>query len=430
MRTQLSRVILYISLLGTAVASIVNEQQVNLTLLVVLLAFALSIALGEISKLPYRMYFPYLWFVLATVPGTILYLLRGSSVLVPMQQYIGVLVFWVVIWNIFRCQKYSAEKIFLLYLRCAKFAACIGIFQQICYLLDIETMYDLRWVLIGVGDIDVSGSFLRVYSLFTEPSYFAAFLMPALYFSILRIIGASKLVDLKWGLIFIIALFCTFSAIGYIGLILCIIFALRLSFRNILIGVLFVLALLGVASISPVISSRLLSISGVIEDGLRGDENLSVFVNALNLNITKNILSDYPVFGLGIGAYRVYSIPYLEIFVAGDDNLIARVKDQLELFTLTDGGSMYLRLSTELGVAGFLLFIFLMLRGKREQVSRQHRDIAKAALLFIVVFSLRSGQLIRFDFIFFCALYSLVWIQTVNFERRYFRENVLKMEAQ
>lgn len=430
MHAQLSRVILYISLLGTAIASTVNEQQVNLTLLVILLAFSLSIALGEILKLPYRVYLPYLWFVLATVPGTILHLFRSSLVLVPLQQYIGVLVFWVVVWNIFRCQKYSAEKIFLLYIRCAKLAACIGIVQQISYLLDIETMYDLRWILIGVGDIDVSGSFLRVYSLFTEPSYFAAFLMPALYFSILRIVGASKLVDLKWSLIFIIALFCTFSTIGYIGLILCVIFALQMSFRNMLTGALFVLALLGVASISPVISSRLLSISGVIEGGLSGDENLSVFVNALNLNITKNMLFDYPVFGLGIGSYRVYSIPYLEVLVAGDDNLVARVKDQLELFTLTDGGSMYLRLSTELGIAGCLIFILLILRGRREQVSRQHSDIAKAALLFIVVFSLRSGQLIRFDFIFFCALYSLVWIQTVRLKHGDFQREFLQMEKQ
>lgn len=426
MRSQLSQTIACIALLGTAVGSVVNDQQVNLTLLVVLLAFTLTFVLGDISRLSYRVISPYVWFLLATVPGTILYLLRGSPLLVPMQQYIGVLVFWLVVLNIFRYQRYSPDSIFLLYLRCAKLAACIGIAQQIAYLLDVEILYDLRWVLIGVGNLDVSGSYLRVHSLFTEPSYFAAFLMPALYFSILRLIGSSKFLGLGWSMIFIIALLCTFSTIGYIGLILCILFALRLSFRHVLISAMVVLTLLTVASVSPVISSRVSSISDVITGGLGGDENLSVLVNALNLNIAKNMLSEYPTFGLGVGAYRVYSTPYLEDFVAGDENLMARVKDQLEQFTLTDGGSMYLRLSTELGIAGCLLFVFFMLRGRSQQVSVQHRDIAKAALLFIVVFSLRSGQLGRFDFIFFCALYSLIWVKNLCLEGSNFRKIVNK----
>jgi len=218
---------------------------------------------------------------------------------------------------------------------------------------------------------------------------------------------------------------CTFSAIGYIGLIMCIFFATRLNFRNVFISVVAVFILLSVASVSPVISARFLSISDVISVGLVGDENLSVFVNVLNLNITKSMLLDYPIFGLGIGSYRVYSIPYLETFIAGDVNLINRVEDQLELFTLTDGGAMYLRLLAELGIAGCVLFFFLMLRGGREQIPRQHLDIAKAALLFIVVFSLRSGQLIRFDFIFFCALYSLIWMQNLRLERGHFRKVLL-----
>ncbi len=426
MRAQLSRIVAYIALLGTAVGSVLGEQQVNLTLLVVLLAFALTFAFGHISKLPYKSTSPYVWFVLATTPGTILYLLRGSPPLVPMQQYIGVLVFWIVVFDIFRYQRYSPDSIFLLYLRCAKLAACIGIAQQIAFLLDIEILYDLRWVLLGVGNLDVSSSYLRVHSLFTEPSYFAAFLMPALYFSILRIIGSSKLLGLAWSVIFIMALLFTFSTIGYIGLILSILFALRLSFRSVFTSAIVVFTLFSIASVNPVISSRVSSVTDIITGGLTGEENLSVFVNALNLNITRNMLSDYPAFGVGVGAYRVYSTSYLEGFVAGDHSLMARVKDQLEHFTLTDGGSMYLRLSTELGIAGCLIFVLFMLWGRSEKVSLHHRDIAKAALLFIIVFSLRSGQLVRFDFIFFCALYSLIWVKNLCLEDSNFHKVVNK----
>ena len=424
MRAQLSRTVAYISLLGTAIGSMLSGQQVTLSLLVVIFAFALTLAFGDLSKLPYKATSPYLWFVLATAPGTILYLLRGSPVLVPMQQFVGVLVFWIVVLNIFRYQGYSPDRIFIMYLRCAKLAACIGIAQQIAFFLDVEILYDLRWVLIGVGNLDASSWYLRVHSLFTEPSYFATFLMPVLYFSILRLIGSSKFLGLGWSVLFIVAILFTFSAIGYIGFILCVLLALRLSFRSVFIGVIVLVALISAARASPEISSRLLALSNIITGGIAGDENLSALVNALNLNITINMLSDYPVFGLGLGSYRVYSIPYLEGFVAGDEMLMARVKDQLEQLTLADGGSMYLRLPVELGIAGCLIFITFMLRGRSQQVSAHHRHIARAASLFIIVFSLRSGQLVRFDLIFFCVLYSLIWVKNLSFSDVTFRKKL------
>ena len=122
----------------------------------------------------------------------------------------------------------------------------------------------------------------------------------------------------------------------------------------------------------------------------------------------------------------MYSTSYLEDFVAGNQSLIARTFDQLELFTLTDGGSMYLRLSSELGIAGCIIFVFFMLSARSKQVCAHHRDIAKAASLFIIVFSLRSGQLVRFDFIFFCALYSLVWVEKLRLESGHFRKTINK----
>lgn len=413
MNSVLSKAILYVALLGTAIGSTLNEQQINLSLLVILFWFTIEIITGGILKIPGSVMSPYFYFVLATIPGSAYYLFRDFSVLIPLKQYVGVFVFWIVAWSIFRYQKYSSEKIFALYLRCAKWAACIGIFQQISYLLEIEVFYDLRWLLIGVGDIDISGSFLRAYSLFTEPSYFAAFLMPALYFSILRITGKSKIISMSFSLIFIASILCTFSTIGYIGFALCAISGSKINFRSSVTSIVIILILLSVASMSPTISSRVFSILDVLDFGLKGEENLSVFVNALNLNISRAMLLDNPIFGLGIGSYRVYSMGYLESFVVGDSNLISKVKDAPELFTLTDGGSMYLRLPAEIGIAGCLLFIYLMYRSSRKLNNVQDIHIAKAALLFIIVFALRSGQLVRFDFIFFCSLYSLIWIKNI-----------------
>lgn len=423
MSSVLSKAILYVALLGTAIGSNVNEQQINLSLVVILFYFTIEMINGRIFKLPSSVLSPYFYYLLVTIPGTFYYLFSGFSILIPLQQYVGVFVFWMVAWSIFRAEKFSSEKIFELYLRCAKLAACTGIFQQVSYILEIEAFYDLRWLLIGVGDIDISGSFLRTYSLFTEPSYFAAFLMPALYFSILRITGKSKIIGMNFSFIFIVSILCTFSAIGYIGFTLCVIFGAKVSFRSAMTSIVIVAILLGVGSISPTISSRFFSILDVFNVGLKGEENLSVFVNAINFNISKAMLFDNPIFGLGIGSYRVYSMVYLESFVAGDPNLISRVKDAPELFTLTDGGSMYLRLPVEIGIAGCLLFIYLMYRGDRKLVNAQDIHIFKASLLFIIVFALRSGQLVRFDFIFFCSLCSLIWIKNYKCSISYGRKN-------
>lgn len=398
----------YIAFLGTAVAVVVQGQQVNLSLGIVALAFLLSLMADGIGRIPASRFSALAWFFLSTLPGTLLFALRDGPLVIPLVQYIGLTVVWLVVWNLFRHLRYSPEAIFKMYLRCATVAAAVAVMQQMAFLVGIEPLYDLRWLLPGAAELTLAGPFLRVPSMFTEPSYLACFLTPALYLSVLRLSGQSQQLRVGRSLLFIVALLCTFSTIGYIGLGLCCTFALRLTIRNFLLSALLLAGLGYIGSTNPELASRLGAIPNALRLELQGDENLSALNNGLNLAITSQMLEERPISGIGLGAYRVYSVDYLESFLTGNDVLKERVGVMLESLTLADGGSMYLRLSAELGLVGLLLIGCLIHRHLRQADSADKAELARAALLYILVFSLRSGQLIRFEFLFFCALFVLL----------------------
>jgi hypothetical protein len=398
----------YIAFLGTAVAGIVQGQRVNLSLAILVLALLLSLTVERFGGVPPSRLLPLGVFFLATLPGTLLFALRGNPLVVPLVQYLGLVVAWLVVWNLFRHLRYSPEAIFKIYLRCATVTAAVAVLQQVAFLVGIEPLYDLHWLLPGAAELTVAGPFLRVPSMFTEPSYLAVFLTPALYLSVLRLSGQSQQLRIGRSLLFIAALLCTFSTIGYIGLGLCIVFALRLNFRNFFLGTLLLAGLGYIGSTNPELASRLSSIPNALMLNLEGDENLSALINGLNLAITTQMLEDRPISGYGLGAYRVYSIDYLENVLSGNAVLKERVSGMMEQMTLADGGSMYLRLTTELGLSGLLLMGWLIHRHLRQADSSERADLACATLLYIIVFSLRSGQLVRFEFVFFCALFVLL----------------------
>ena len=361
--------------------------------------------------MPIARLIPLCWFFLATLPGTFLFLIRGESFAIPAVQYLGLLVAWLVVLNLFRYLRYSPEAIFNIYLHCATVAALVALMQQAAYLIGVEALYDLRWLLIGAADLDYAGPFLRTSSMFTEPSYFAAFLTPALYLSVLRLSGRSRQLRIRRSLLFISALICTFSTIGYIGLGLCILFALRLSLRNMLISTLLLASLGYIGSTSPAVASRLTAIPSALQFDLQGDENLSAFINGLNLAITVHMIEDRSISGHGLGAYRVYSGEYLEKFLSGNQVLTDRANLMMEQLTLSDGGSMYLRLASELGLVGILLSVWLLYRNHRRPDSTDRGNLARASLLFLLVFSIRSGQLLRFELVFFWALFDLLCLR-------------------
>ena len=76
------------------------------------------------------------------------------------------------------------------------------------------------------GRFYIYGKLLRVPSFFTEPSYFGLFLLPAIYFSILRFNDSYREMTYFNCSIFITAAIFTFSTLTYVGILISAIFAI------------------------------------------------------------------------------------------------------------------------------------------------------------------------------------------------------------
>jgi len=394
--------------LGTAIGFVFEGLRLNLTLLVVCISFLLMLLVSGykvVNQLNTKLL---VWFFIASMPGSIIAIFNGNGFILSLIQILGVTVFWLVVLMIFSRVSFSLTSVFSIYLHSARIAAFVGLVQQIAYQLGFDLFWDLRWLLIGAAEPTFSGNFLRVSSFFTEPSYFAVFLMPALYFSVLRLTNSSRLVNFSSGFMFILALINTFSAIGFVGFILCVFVSLEFQLRKLIFPLLLISFTVVIAFFSPEVASRFSMDSFANPFEITGAENFSLFNNLINLNISMNMFFDHSLFGVGLGAYRVHSIDYLSVLSFSSLDLGDLPSDVVESLTLSDGGSMYLRLVPELGLVGLMIFFLIFFKRRGKVLTEDEKFISNGALLFIVIYSIRSGQLIRFEFIYFCALYSLV----------------------
>jgi multisubunit Na+/H+ antiporter MnhF subunit len=401
----------FLAFLGTAVGGIFNGQQLNISILTVALAFIFSLsAFGE-NQYKSLFFKPYFIFVVISFPGFIFYLFRQDPLYIPIVQYVGFFVVFGTACLFIRNARFSAPVVFDVYLKCAVISAYCAIVQQAGYLLGIEPLYDWRALLTGAAELTSTGPFLRAPSLFTEPSYFAVFLIPAAYSALVSLNGSQQILSKYQSILIIIAITFSFSAIGYIGVILCVVAAFRVKVFNIIFAALVIVLIYFVSINNIEISSRMGSIFDIFDLNINGRENYSALLNKVNLLITGMMFVDRPIFGAGLGGYRVYSSEYLNVIVAENPALRFMLNESLSSITLGDGGSMYLRYASELGAFGILFLGVILIKNWNSNVSSLDRHISTAAILFVVVFSVRSGQIIRFDIAFFLALLCLIRFQ-------------------
>ena len=282
----------YLAFSSSAIGLWVGQQQINLTQAAMAVVFVISLLAICFRRFRLKDMPPYFWFFLATIPGTAAYIFSTNDFFTPIRQYIVISIGWISVWYFFFLNKFNPKVIFNFYLNIALIAAYFGILQQIGFILGLEYLYDFRWLLIGAADFTFTENFLRVPSFFTEPSYFGLFLLPAIYFSILRFNDSYREMTYFNCSIFITAAIFTFSTLTFIGILISAIFAIaskitgiRFAPRNFfLAGIISFLAFLAVINI-PAISSRILEIPQVIAGDFSGEENISLLVNGINLLI-------------------------------------------------------------------------------------------------------------------------------------------------
>ena len=412
---------------GTAIGIGLGNYKVTISIFVpILIASLLFFALRDV-KLKKEGVSIFTLFILMFIPGSIFFIVDTGRWDIPIIQFSMVSLLSISIWIYFKFLDFDFEKIFNAYLKLALIASSVGVIQQLAYFADLNFVFDMRWLFFNSADLTFNGNFLRVVSVFTEPSYFSYFLIPAVYFSIASIFFKDQTLSLYQAIIIILALVLTFSSVGYLGLLAAFLFQVRFSVKRsiYLFIVLFITMFLMLYS-----DSFLLRISGIIDiyiNGLTEKVNLSSFILGLNSILALEIFSDYPFVGIGLGGARFYTLEYLNNFIANNyalEDHILRLEGSL---MLADMGNMYLKLMVESGVFGMAILMWMLFKYKLSYIESFHaKNIAKASSLFVVIFSLRSGQMIRFELIYFIILYFMIVKKYYLYHKRPTKNKELK----
>jgi hypothetical protein len=164
----------------------------------------------------------------------------------------------------------------------------------------------------------------------------------------------------------------------------------------------------------PSISVRISGLVQAMFGGLSGEENLSVFIRVVDFEVMVNMLSDFWVTGAGLGTYKLYSPNYHDVFYASNIALRGLI-DSLGSaeFALADGGTLASKLAVEFGIPCTLFVVYIFVRSMR-RIRSFEQALYGLLLSFFAIYSLRTGQYIRFEFIFFITLMVYVLNTTVT----------------
>jgi hypothetical protein len=339
---------------------------------------------------------------------------NATSYLV-IRTFIGLIVVQVALFSYFKYYNFSYEIIIKHYIKIALILSYIGIFQEISYLIGFVPGYDYSWflpVLRGqpVEDIAGSGPIMRITSLCGEPGYLAPTLMPAGFLAIHNLLsGCDKYIKRAEGILILIALTLTFSTIGYIGMVISLMFNFKRNMYkkvNVVVAGLIISLLLVMSNISY-FSSRAYGIwSSLIDrENLTGHENVSSLIAAVNYKITIDNISKNPIIGSGFDSFNKVSQKSLERIEldTGLRNFIGYM--DIKDMRFDDGSTMYFRVITELGLIGVIFVIIFLYNNK---VKNKNTDIAllqNMCILYFLTYCLRTGQYIRFELWYFIGFY-------------------------
>jgi len=379
-------------------------MELRASYLIMFVAFILIVPfLGEIY---FNRTFLLIFFALSFFSVFNIFIGRDSAALFS-KQFIGILLNAFFFYLLIRVNDCDTKRLFRVYLNIAFVVALIGVVQEASYLLRFEPGYDFHGWLPKWGIVNsIRGNFLRVNSILPEPSFFCIVMMPAFFTSMASLShNGVKLMSGWKSAIIVISVFLAFSATGYVGF-LCATFLLLVNhYRKhhvaayaILICLLFYMVYNNVYEVRVRIDDS--------ADVLRGRTTLananpstnSLFANAL---VAYNSFKANPAFGSGLGSHKVSYEKYIGD-IRGDDS------EYVDMINREDAASLFLRLVSETGLLGvllFFIFIFKFYISRKRDPTGYLWIISNAALVMFLLKLLRMGHYFVDGLFFFLWIY-------------------------
>ena len=302
-----------------------------------------------------------------------------------------------------KANKNDIDKLFRIYLKLAVIMALIGIFQEISFLVSFKYGYNYSYFIHKMQPAQVIWGMLPVSALLPEPAHFGAAMAPAMFVSVLAMIKKDySFINRSAAILIIFSVLLSFSLVAYIGIVSALVMIMLNYQKARLVAVCtFILVFFSCFSYRylPNIKVRVDDTLAVINHKIPlPDANLSTFTFYTNALVAYESLLRNPVFGSGLGSHKI-SYDYFNTQVINIYNFKKPLNKE-------DAGSLLLRLISETGLLGILMFFYFI---ARFYVSRRKDEyfwlISNSILCLVILNLLRMGNYFYGGFILFIWLY-------------------------
>jgi hypothetical protein len=309
---------------------------------------------------------------------------------------------------------YDTELLFKWYLKGCYLAALIGIIQFISFQVGFEPGYNFTWIFNKWGYV-VGGNFgLRINSIFAEPTHLGAVLSAAFFVSVNSLFRREPYGLTRFqSLTIIVVYLLSFSGLGQVGFFLTLLF-LALNYgliRYIAIAIPAGILLFNVMYNNvQEFRERYDGLVSLFGDGkfVLGKTHGSSFILYNNFHVAlENFKSNF-IFGSGVGSHPVAFEKY---------SIGKGIKTFGFNLNSADANSMLLRLASETGLFGLVIFTYIIFRfyvRRNEAVESNHWLISNSILVMILLNLFRQGHYFLNGFPFFVILYYYNWLSYQN----------------
>lgn len=373
----------------------------------------------------YPFYILFAFFSLAvyrTINLKIIWMLAGFSVYgwlaavqgedLVIKQLVNILFSSVVFYGLIVHENFNLDEIIRKYVFFCKVILVLGFIQVLLFVF-------------GAGDIFVAvfpflkqtNITLRFQSLTSEPSFIAFTFAPVVFFSLCKIFyNTTDVVSKKWAYGFVLGYWLTFSLTAYMGVLVMLVI---LGFRNLTtrrlvaacfivvggIGIFSFVAYRNVSYIMERVDDTYYGVTHPFTDTTTFKKvNLSTYAFLSNAYVTSESLKTRPLTGYGLGTHELIY-----------DRFLPESIQKYSSLNRTDANSMALRLTTETGLIGLLLFLYFIFHfriiSKRSFTPQMELYWALNAGIFVMILIalLRNGNYTVHGKILFLFLYYYSW---------------------
>lgn len=300
---------------------------------------------------------------------------------------------------------FDLGRLFRWYLKGSYIVAVLGIVQFLSFRAGFKPGYDYSWFL-NKWSVIPGGTFgIRVNSVFSEPTFLGTTLSAAFFVSLHNLIrGASFGIKRHQAIVIVAAYLLSFSALGQIGIFLTLLL-LAVNFglvRYILLVIPLGLLLFNYLHENvPDFRQRYDSMIHLYQTGefRLGETHGSSFILYNNAVVAFTNFKSHFLFGTGIGSHPVA----FEKYSIGHDIPVWGLN-----LNSADANSMFLRLVSETGLFGVLLFFIVIVKCyvvRNEHVDSPHWLISNGILVMILLNLFRQGHYFLNGFPFFFLMY-------------------------